>query len=89
MAWERKVFGVGWAKTGTTTLGECLRLLGSRHQSAMFGLVPDLEAGRREVIADAAEPFDSVEDWPWLLLYRELDVRYPGSRFVLTTREPG
>ncbi len=87
MAWERKVFGVGWAKTGTTTLGECMRLLGSRHQSAMFSLVPDLEVGRRDVIVDAAEPFDSVEDWPWLLVYRELDVRYPGSRFVLTTRD--
>lgn len=33
------------------------------------------------------EQKDTFEDWPWILLYRELDEAFPGSRFVLTTRD--
>ena len=28
-----KIFGIGWAKTGTTTLGRCLELLGSKRDA--------------------------------------------------------
>lgn len=77
---------MGWAKTGTTTLGDCLQTLGYRHQRARLDLVEDL--GRHELgrILAAASEVDSMEDWPWLLLYRELDAAFPGSKFVLTTR---
>ena len=34
-------------------------------------------------VADTAEAF---ADGPWLFLYKEMDQRYPGSKFVLTTR---
>ena len=37
-----KVFGVGWAKTGTTTLGECFKILGFDHQSQNLELVKDI-----------------------------------------------
>ncbi len=30
--------------------------------------------------------FDSFEDWPWPLVYREIDRAFPGSRFILTMR---
>ena len=39
-------------------------------------------------IFSVADRFDSFDDWPWLLLYKEFDTRYPGSKFVLTTRDP-
>jgi len=29
---------------------------------------------------------DTFTDCPWLYLYKELDERYPGSRFILTLR---
>jgi hypothetical protein len=83
-----KVCGVGWAKTGTTTLGDCLEILGYRHQRAQLDLAEDLGRGDLDRILEIAAAADSMEDWPWLLLYRELDRAFPGSKFVLTTREP-
>ncbi len=84
----RKVFGIGWAKTGTTTLGRCFEILGYDHQSQRLDLVEDL--GRRDLsrIMALAQSKDTFEDWPWILLFREFDDRFPGSRFVLTRRAP-
>ena len=39
-----------------------------------------------EVLA-RAEKFESFEDWPWFSIYRELDQRFPGSKFILTLRK--
>jgi hypothetical protein len=39
-----------------------------------------------EVLAEA-EKFESFEDWPWFEIYRELDQRFPGSKFILTLRK--
>lgn len=83
-----KVFGIGWAKTGTTTLGVCLRELGFRHQSARLDLVDDFAEGNLHRILDVAGAHDSFEDWPWPLVFRELDEAFPAAKFVLTTREP-
>jgi hypothetical protein len=83
-----KVFGIGWAKTGTTTLGRCLELLGYRHMGQRLDLVPHLATGDLAAIVAAATEADAFEDWPWLLLFRELDAAFPGSRFVFTTRAP-
>lgn len=81
-----KVFGIGWAKTGTTTLGECFRTLGYAHQPQDLGLVKHLAAGELDIILKKAEHKETFEDWPWLLLFKELDIAYPGSKFVLTMR---
>ena len=83
-----KVFGIGWARTGTTTLGACFRILGFNHQSQDLDLVKDVGKGDLRRILALAEKRDSFEDWPWIILYQELDAAFPGSRFVLTTREP-
>ena len=82
-----KVFGIGWAKTGTTTLGKCFRILGFHHQSHRIDLVNDLAEGRFDRIFSIVAKKESFEDWPWILLYKELDVAFPGGRFVLTTRD--
>jgi len=83
-----KVFGVGWAKTGTTTLGTCFEALGLRHVGQRFDLLPHVEARDATAIVAAAAAGDAFEDWPWILLWRELDEAFPGSRFVLTRRDP-
>lgn len=84
---EGKVLGVGWAKTGTTTLGECLQQLGYRHQSRNFDLVDeDFSTPDKAKIRAFAAERDSFEDWPWLLLFREFDSWFPGTRFILTVR---
>jgi hypothetical protein len=83
-----KVFGIGWAKTGTTTLGKCFRILGYNHQSQRMDLVRDVMQGNFERVRLVVSQQDSFEDWPWIILFRELDTMFPNSKFVLTTRDP-
>ena len=87
-AGRRKVFGVGWAKTGTTTLGRCLQILGYDHQSQNLSLVDGMMRGDYAKVMRIAAAKESFEDWPWIVLFRELDAAFPGSRFILTTRDP-
>jgi len=87
---RRKVLGVGLNKTGTTTLGACLKQLGHRHATWDTGAFELWRAGRIEDVLARMEAFDSFEDWPWPLVYREFDARFPDARFVLTRRaSPG
>lgn len=81
-----KVFGIGLNKTGTTTLGVCLQHFGYRHASSNLELTLAVGRGDLEPVMGFVERYDSFEDWPWPLVFRELDARFPGSRFVLTTR---
>ena len=83
-----KVFGIGWAKTGTTTLGRCFEILGYNHQPQRLELVADLKDKNLSRILDLVNKKDTFEDWPWLILYRELDEAFPDSKFVLTRRDP-
>jgi hypothetical protein len=83
-----KVFGIGWAKTGTTTLGRCFEILGYNHQSQNLSLVPQIVRGDFTKTLRIAAAKESFEDWPWPLVYREMVAAFPGSRFVLTTRDP-
>lgn len=84
---DRKIFGIGWAKTGTTTLGACFEILGCSHQGQNLDLMYDVEAGRFDRIFSIVDQFDAFEDWPWILIYRDLDQTYRGSRFILTVRD--
>jgi len=81
-----KVFGIGLNKTGTTTLGVCLKTLGFRHAPYDRELLYQIKAGDFAGVHEVADSYDSFEDWPWPLIYRELDARYPDARFVLTER---
>ncbi|HEY8520697.1 MAG TPA: sulfotransferase [Gammaproteobacteria bacterium] len=82
-----KIFGIGWAKTGTTTLGTCFKILGYKHQGQRLDLVDHLPGNRLEPILAVAARSDTFDDWPWILLYQELDRAFPGSKFVLTLRD--
>lgn len=82
-----KIFGIGWARTGTTTLGTCFQILGYNHQSQDLSLVPDLGRGDLSRIMALAAKKETFEDWPWIILYQQLDEAFPGSRFVLTRRK--
>lgn len=92
-----KIFGIGFHKTGTTSLGRALRALGYRvHKGFTFNLpgkrivIP--EPVTLDKIRDVAFPmiryYSAFEDNPWPLLFREVDAAYPGSRFILTCRDP-
>jgi len=82
-----KVFCLGLSKTGTSTFGECMRAMGLRHRTGPgdYGVVLR-HAGRLDPLWAIAERYDSFDDLPWPLLYRELAERLPDARFVLTVR---
>lgn len=82
-----KVFGVGWAKTGTTTLASCLTSLGFCHCSQRLELFEHLFVDNVNPGLEVAEKFDSFNDWPWILLYALLDSAFPNSAFILTNRK--
>ena len=82
-----RVFGIGLNKTGTTTLGKALATLGfTHHQGFRRDLVMEYAEGRLDGILEIAAEYNNFEDWPWPLVYPELDEAFPGSKFVLTTR---
>ncbi|CAL1240417.1 sulfotransferase family protein [Candidatus Methylocalor cossyra] len=82
-----KIVGVGLNKTGTTTLGVCLKYWGLKHLSCH---AEAFEAWRRKDLDEVLEwvaRHDSFEDWPWPMLYREIDRAFPGTKFILTRRK--
>ena len=79
-----KVFGIGFHKTGTKSLGEALRLLGYRVCGPMWTREPDVAETVHERALEAARHYDAFQDNPWPMLYREMDRAFPGSRFILT-----
>jgi hypothetical protein len=83
-----KVVGIGLNKTGTTTLAECLRILGyKKHVSFRRDLLAEYRQGRLENILRVIEENDSFEDWPFPLMYREIFFRLGNrARYVLTKR---
>lgn len=83
-----KVFGIGFHKTGTTSLAAALRILGYTVTGPNFVRDPDVARTALRRALEVADRFDGFQDNPWPILFRELDARYPGSRFVLTTRDP-
>jgi hypothetical protein len=83
---RRKVFGIGFHKTGTTTLAIALRRLGYRVTGPNGTNDPEIEKNVYSMAYALVEQFDAFQDNPWPILYRELDARFPGSKFILTTR---
>lgn len=81
-----RVFGIGFHKTGTTSLAAALRQLGYTVTGPNFVRDPDIATTALRRAFAVAERFDAFQDNPWPILFRELDARYPGSRFVLTVR---
>ncbi len=81
-----KVFGIGFHKTGTTSLGVALEMLGYRVCGPIGKWEPEIATKVTDLAFSAAEEHDAFQDNPWPLLYRELDERYPGSKFILTIR---
>ena len=84
---RQKVFGIGYPKTGTTTLGYCFQKLGYRHKTYDMALSVQFSRGDRTAVVTAAEQYDTFEDWPWFLAYEALDKAFPDAKFVLTQRQ--
>ncbi|HEX7247454.1 MAG TPA: sulfotransferase [Actinomycetota bacterium] len=82
-----KVFGIGFHKTGTTSLRLALEELGYRVTGPNGVHRKGMNTAMALAIAhDLLPRFDAFQDNPWANLFREMDGEAPGSRFVLTVR---
>lgn len=81
-----KVFGLGVMKTGTSTLGTIFAQLGYDHRSYYPKLIRQLYRNEYDQLWDVADRYETFEDYPWPLVFKELDERYPDAKFILTTR---
>ena len=83
-----RVFGIGMHKTGTTSLHTALEILGldSAHWVGPWwarNIWTEMMAANR---SKTVEEHYALSDLPMTLLYKQLDIAYPGSKFILTTR---
>lgn len=81
-----KIVGIGLNKTGTSTLGECFEHWGLKHVSYSAEAFDLWRENRLDELLGWVERYESFEDWPWPLIYREIDERFAGSKFILTRR---
>lgn len=85
---QPKIFGIGLNKTGTTTLGQCGKILGFRCTSCDKSLLEDFVVRNDFTrIKEKVRHYDLFEDWPWPLIYKDLDRMFQGSKFILTVRK--
>lgn len=68
-----KVFGIGLPNTGTSSLNSALALLG----------IPSIYLPHS---LSQIKEFDGASDLPIAVFFKELDLLYPGSKFILTIR---
>lgn len=84
---KNKIFCIGFHKTGTTSLGAALEILGYQVTGPNGANDPDIEKNVLPMAYALAEKFDAFQDNPWPLLFQELDLKYPNSKFILTLRD--
>jgi len=70
-----------------TSLGYCFRRLGFKHQTFDMDLAVKVKRNHVDEVLREAEKHESFEDWPWFLLYREFDRKFPNTKFILTLRK--
>lgn len=88
-----KVFGIGFNRTGTTTLETVLRELGYRmpDQALQERVVSSAyTTGRYADLVRFMSNYDAFQDMPLSQesIYVALDALFPNSRFILTVRDP-
>lgn len=81
-----KVFGIGLSKTGTTSLAHALEILGYRTKDYP-GVAQYLPGDLATLDAGVLESHDALTDTPIPSLYKQLDARFPGAKFILTVRD--
>ena len=83
-----KIFCIGFHKTGTTSLGTALEMLGYRVAGPSHQRDRNIAKKLHRIIESEVPRYDAFQDNPWPILYKELDKLYPGSKFILTIRDP-
>ena len=82
-----KIVGIGLNKTGTKTLGACLQHWRLKHASFSSEAFELWRNNDLTALMSWVENYQSFEDWPWPLIFKEIDRKFPGSKFILTRRK--
>lgn len=86
-----KIFCIGYQKTGTTTLGRSLKMLGYKHSSFDHKVYMKYYKEERNIhkILDYTSKFESFDDLPWLKedMIPILDKSFPNSKFIFLDRD--
>lgn len=84
-----RIFGIGMHKTATTSLHHALVELGcdSAHWKNAHWAKAIWDEMRADGKSKTLEKSYALSDLPIPLLFKELDVAYPNSKFILTLRE--
>ena len=87
--YNEKIFCIGFNKTGTTSCGRALRMLGYRHSSFSRTVKDWYKKNEIVKILRYTAKFESFDDVPWLheKMIPILDTAFPGSKFIYLTRE--
>ena len=82
-----KIFGLGLSKTGTSSLGDALNILGfpTIHYPFDSNTYNELRSGQYKLSILAQ--YAGIVDIPAAPFYAQWDHEYPGSKFILTVRE--
>jgi hypothetical protein len=92
-----RVIGAGFGRTGTVSLKLALEMLGlapCHHMTEVFAhpeQVPFWDRAAQGEAMNWDEVFSSYRascDWPSCAFYKELAVRYPEAKVILTLRDP-
>jgi 3'(2'), 5'-bisphosphate nucleotidase len=80
-----KVFGIGLSKTGTTSLARALEILGYKTRD-FLGVTSYIAGDLSSIDLREIDENDAFTDTPIPSFYKQLDEKYPNSKFILTTR---
>lgn len=70
-----KIFGIGLAKTATTSLAKAMSILGFKSKHYSFDIENDLKK------------YQFINDVPIQARYKQYDKRFSNSKFILTIRD--
>jgi hypothetical protein len=90
---NKKLFCVGFQKTGTSSMSVAFKALGFDVTDAFRGVnralkrhPADPDATVKNIVLEKMKSADAIQDAPANFFYEEFDQAYPGSKFILTYR---
>jgi len=94
---NEKVFCIGVNKTGTNSLHQALQILGYTSVHYLDYQGDNIKAKIEQNYLDGCnilkglEQYDAISDWDYpthaIGIIKAFDIQYPGSKFILTTRD--
>lgn len=83
---KQKIFVIGLSKTATYSMAKALQILGYSTQHFPLHFL-EYRSGQLFPKMDEIEYLKAFADTPITRFYKELDARFPGSKFILTVRD--